>query len=112
MEGRYGEGGRKEGGFFNTLQENNPTFDNSMYKDLLLTIESKREEWTANQIRLTSIHEQLRNLKDGVPSGWFLYGKVLPEMVLVTSAKTHKAFETREDNEEVLNFKSDTTKKK
>lgn len=100
MNARYGEDGREEGaGFLNMLQENNPQFDASMYKQLMGTIESQRAKFTVNQRRLISIHKELKNLKMKFPSNIFLSGKELPELVTVTSTKTEKTFETGKEDD-------------
>lgn len=100
MTARYGEDGREEGGgFINMLQESNPQFDASMYKQLMNTIQSERAEFTRNQQRLSSIYKELKNLKEKFPSNIFLSSKQLPDHKIVTSSKTEKVFETGEEND-------------
>lgn len=99
MEGRYGDEGRQGGGFFNVLQEQNPQFDATMYKQLMNTIDSKRTEFTANQKLLVAYHQELKNMKEKIPSSWFLGSKELPELQTVTSGKTKETFETGEEND-------------
>lgn len=99
MEGRYGDGGKKGGGFLNVIQESNPQFDASMYKQLMNTIDSKRTEFTANQKLLVSYHQQLKNMKEKFPSNLFLGSKILPDLQTITSGKTKQTFETGEEND-------------
>ena len=98
MEGRnYG------GEAFKWVQEANPAFDQSMYKTLMNSIEVQRSKFTVNQRNLTSIHRELKNLKEKFPSNLFLGSKELPELVTVTSTKTEQTFETgKEDDVELF----------
>ena len=81
------------------IQESNPAFDQSMYKQLMNTIDSKRTEFTANQKLLIGYHQQLNRMKKRFPSSVFLSGKVVPELVTITSGKTKQTFETGEEND-------------
>lgn len=99
MEARYGDDGREGGGFLNVIQESNPQFDASMYKQLMNTIDSKRTEFTANQKLLISYHQELYLMKNKFPSNLFCYFKLLPELKTVTSSKTENVFETGEEND-------------
>lgn len=88
---------------FKWIQEQNPNFDQSMYKDLMNTIESQRAKFTMNQRRLISLHKTLKNLKQKFPSSIFLSSKVLPDLQTVTSSKTEKTFETgKEDDVDIF----------
>ncbi len=119
MQGRYGEDGRQEGGFMNMLQENNPNFDNSLYKDLMQTIEAERKGFEREQKTLIALSEQHTILIKTFPGSYFLSDIQPIEIKLVTSGKTKKSFETGEENDvdvfdkpkEDTSAKADTTKK-
>ncbi len=103
MTSRYGEKGRTEGGFMNILQESNPNFDNSMYKDLMNTIEAERKGFEREQKTLIALSQQHNILIKTFPGSWFLSDIKPIEIKLVTSGKTKKTFETGEDNEDLIN---------
>ncbi len=112
IEGKY-QNGVQQSGFMTTLQDVLPNFDQSMFKDLMITIESKRADFAARQTRLADIHRELVVLKEKPVSGFFLSGEVLPELILVTSTRTENSFATGKDDAEDVTFKSskDTTKR-
>jgi hypothetical protein len=109
MEGRYGENGRQEGGFMNILQESNPNFDNSLYKDLMQTIEAERKSFEREQKTLISLSEEHEKLISKFPSSFFLSDIKSIEIKLVTSKNTKQSFETGEEND--VDVFSDSVKK-
>jgi len=109
MEGRYGENGRQEGGFMNILQESNPNFDNSLYKDLIQTIEAERKSFEREQKTLISLSEEHDKLISKFPSSFFL-SDIKPIIIkLVTSKNTKQAFDSGEEND--IDIFGDSTKK-
>lgn len=88
---------------FKWIQEQNPNFSQDMYKQLMSTIEVQRSEFALNQKRAMSIYKELKNLKEQIPSTFYLSGKELPELVMVTSTKTQKNFDSgKEDDVELF----------
>jgi hypothetical protein len=112
MTGRYGANGRQEGGFMNILQESNPKFDESMYHELMTTIESERKGFERDQKTLIALSEQHEILIKTFPSSFFLSDVQPIEIKLVTSTKTNKAFDTGVDDDVDVFDKPDTTKRK
>lgn len=87
---------------FKWIQEQNPSFNQSMYEKLMNTIEVQRDEFARNQQRLISIHKELKNLKEKFPSTIFLLSKELPKLVTVTSTKTQRDFESGKEDDVTL----------
>jgi len=84
------------------ITESNPNFDASLYKTLMISIETYRTKFTMVQSKLISIHNEMKNLLTLFPSRFFvstLGGHVLPELNIVTSTRTDKAFETGKDDD-------------
>lgn len=98
MDARY-EG--KNQILMNWVQEQNPTFDMSMYKDLSLSIEANRAEFANVQQKLIDIKREHDVLRLKIPSSIFLSLKGVKElqMQLVTSTRTEKAFDTGVDDD-------------
>lgn len=98
MDARYDKG---DGTLMKWIQEQNPQFDASLYKDLSLAIESNRSEFMRVQERLIDIKREHDNLRMLFPSSVFLTIKGVKEleMKLVTSSKTDKAFATGKDDD-------------
>lgn len=96
------------------ITEQNPTFDPSLYSKLMNTIEAQRTKFTTVQSKLISIHNELKNLLTLFPSRIFLVtigGHILPELKIVTSSRTDKAFETgKDDDVDLFKSQSDTSK--
>lgn len=102
MDARYKDGG---GQLMKWIQESNPQFDASLFKDLSLAIESNRAEFQRVQSKLIDIKREHDNLRMKFPSSIFLAIKGTKElqMKIVTSSKTDKAFETgKEDDVELF----------
>ncbi len=95
MEGRYASGGN----FMKWIQEHNPQFDFSIFKDLMNSIEALRGEFTNVQIRLLDLKREHDNLIGTFPGTWFLSGRQPIKIQLVTSEQTKKTFDDGEENE-------------
>lgn len=81
------------------ITESNPTFDVSLYKTLMNTIEGSRNEFTMEQKKLIDIDRELKTMKVVFPNSLILANKADLGIKLVTSEKTDEAFSTgREDN--------------
>lgn len=91
--------GRTGGTMLKAFQEANPALDTLIYKDIMSTIEGKRDQFKRSQDMQIALKNEHDNLLTTVPSSWFLgYHKRL-ELKLVTSDKTSKAFESGVDND-------------
>ncbi len=95
MEGRYSSGG----GMMKWVQERNPKFDASMYKNLMGSVEVQREGFFREQKKLVDLKRTHDNLRQKFPSK-LVVGSADPlEVNLITSSKTKKVFETGEEND-------------
>ena len=94
MEGRYKNGGA----LFKMITESNPEFDSTMYKKLMVSIESQREGFHRSQSRLVDIQMQHNNLRQKFPSSLVVGSVEALEVKLITSTATKQAIETGEEN--------------
>ncbi|MFW6120572.1 MAG: hypothetical protein ACOC80_06685 [Petrotogales bacterium] len=98
MTARYGEGGEKNP-MWSWVKEHNPQLDVSVYKDLSRSIEALRNEFQQVQKRLIDIKREHDNLRQKIPSSWFVGGRTELELDIVTSSKTKKVFHAGEEND-------------
>jgi hypothetical protein len=98
MDSRY-DG--KDQVLMNWIQESNPNFDMSIYKDLSLSIEANRAEFANVQNKLIDIKREHQNLRLKIPSSIFLAIKGTKELELniVTSSRTENAFQTGKNDD-------------
>jgi hypothetical protein len=97
MAGRYGN--EKGGSLMKWIQESNPNFDVSLYKDLMASVEAERAGFFREQQKLIDLNREHDNLLEQPVSGFFLKGKAKIEIVIVTSDRTAQAFATGKDND-------------
>lgn len=108
IEGRYSQG---DGSLMKWIQESNPEFDASMYKDLMKSIEIERTGFFNEQSLLIDLQREHEAYLKKVPNRWFLSSDLKPvEIKVITSASTKDAYRTGEENDVEL-FDKDTTKK-
>lgn len=95
ISGRY----QDKGLLLKFVTESNPTFDTSLYKKLMASIEAERKTFLRDQKKLRDLKREHDILLKSPPSSWFLAGKQPIDVVLVTSDRSEAAFETGKDNE-------------
>lgn len=93
---RYQGGG---GSLAKVITENNPTFDMSLYQDLLRTIEAKRQEYMVAQSKLRDIKNSHDDLRGSFPSSIFVGGRPELKIILVTSDTTESVYGSGRDND-------------
>jgi len=100
----------KDNVLMNWIQEQNPTFDMSLWKDLSLSIESQRTEFAVVQQKLIDIKREHDLLRSKFPNNIFcmILGIKELELKLVTSSRTEKAFEIGVDDDVELFEKTST----
>jgi hypothetical protein len=81
------------------VTESNPTFDPSLYKTLMNTIEGSRNEFAVEQKKLIDIDRQHKSMKITFPNSLIIGGRPDLEIKLVTSAKTEEAYKTGQEND-------------
>ena len=106
MKGRYGNEGSKAA--FQWIQENNPNFDPSVYKQIQQVIEAGRNSFEANQKTLLDKKQIYQAMLNTIPDGWFAKLMGFPKIELskfdiVTSEITEKIFNDKKS--EPINLK-------
>lgn len=100
MDARYaGDSASGKETLMKWITESNPTFDVSLYKPLMNTIEGSRNEFTMEQKKLIDIDRELKSMKVTFPNSIILDGKADLEIKLVTSAKTEEVYRTGQEND-------------
>lgn len=97
IEGRYGN--EKGGSLMRFIQENNPQFDFSLYKDIQTAIEAKRAEFTREQGKLLDIKREHDIVRRSPVSSLFVGSVPELEAKIVTSTRTTEAFDSGVDND-------------
>lgn len=97
IEGRYGN--EKGGTLMKWITESNPTFDVSLYKDLMLSIEAERAGFFMEQKRLVDLNNEHRIIRNTFPSSIFVGSRPDIEIVIVSSDATKKVIETGKEND-------------
>ena len=95
IEGRYSQG---DGSMMKWIQEANPNFDTSLYKDLMQSIELNREEFRKTQERMLDIIREHNVLLTSVPSKWFVSNKERIEYTVISSTRSKVVMETGLDD--------------
>ena len=80
------------------VQENNPTFDSSLFKQLSSSIEAQRNEFANEQKKLLSVKQEHDNIVGTFPGSLFLDSAQL-EVKIVTSNKTEVTFATGKEDD-------------
>lgn len=107
IEGRYSKG---DGSLMKWVTEQNPNFDQSIYKDLMQSIEALRTEFETEQKKIAAIQEQHNNLRMKFWSHIFLGDVPALEYTMITSTVTQEIVKTGKDDMDIFG-KPDTTKK-
>ena len=100
ISGRYANDG---GSTMKWIQESNPDFDTSLYKDLMQAIEVQRTCFSNAQQRMLDIIRERETLIESMPAKWFVKNKSVIEYTVIASDKTNDVMTSRVDNE-TLNF--------
>lgn len=101
MEGRYGRDG---GDMMKWIVEANPTFDTSLYHQVMNAIDVQRQLFTSEQTRMLDIINQRATLIESYPSRWLIKNKDNIEYVVISSTDTQMVTATGTDDE-ILTFK-------
>ena len=95
MEGRYSNGG---GSLMKWIQESNPQFDSSLYKDLMNSIEGERNGFFIEQKKLLDMSRQHSDMLMTFPSKIVLKNRESIDVVILKNLATRQAFETGTDS--------------
>lgn len=96
IEGRYSQG---DGSLMKWITEANPTFDTSLYKDLMLSIELLRTEFQKSQERMLDIIREHTVLLTTVPSKWFVSNTEKIEYTIISSTRSKTVMATGLDDD-------------
>lgn len=95
ISGRYSSG---DGSLMKWIQESNPEFDTSLYKDLMASIEIYRTEFQHSQEKMIDIIREHEVLISSYPSKWFIKNKQPIEYTVISSTRTKDTVETGIDD--------------
>ncbi len=95
ISGRY----RDSSNVMKWIQESNPDFDTSLYRDLMQAIEVQRSYFNNAQQRMLDIIRERETLIESMPQGWFIRNKSKIDYVVISSDTTNTVMQTRIDNE-------------
>lgn len=84
------------------IQEQNPAFDWSLYKNVQSTIVAERESFLKDQEMLLDVNREYKNLIQQFPGSWFLNSNDTIIVTIITSAKTQDAYQTGQENDVTL----------
>jgi hypothetical protein len=91
--------GRSGGALFKSIQETVPGLDPSIYRDIMATIEGKRNQFEAHQKKMVDIKREHDDIRGKFPSSFVVGGRPALVLQLVTSEKTNEAFTSGQDND-------------
>ena len=96
MEGRYSHGG---GQMMQWIKENNPQFDFSLFKHLMVQIESLRKQFFNEQDMMQAIVKEGNDLITKFPTRYVLSDKSPFEFVPISSTTSKEVMKTRVDDD-------------
>ncbi len=98
IEGRYS--GQKDGSLMKFVVEANPTFDTSLYKDLMQSIEAERAAFLTKQEVAIDVQREYNTFIAQQPASFFMGPAVKPVAYkVISSSRSKAAMESGEDNE-------------
>ena len=95
ISGRYSQG---DGSLMKWIQESNPNFDVSLYKDLMSSIEIYRTEFQRSQERMIDIIREHSTLCETYPYRFFVKNKTPIEYTVISSTQSKTVMETGLDD--------------
>lgn len=96
IAGRYSQG---DGSLMKWIQEANPQFDTSLYKQLMQTIEVYRLQFQKSQERMLDLIREHETLCETYPGTWFVKNKAPIDYTVISSTKTKLTMETGVDDD-------------
>ncbi len=104
ISGRYSQG---DGSTMKWIQESNPEFDTSLYKDLMQAIEVQRMYFNQAQTRMLDIIRQRETLLELIPAKFFISNKSKIDYTIISSTSTKTVVQTGIDDDVDLFKKKD-----
>ncbi len=96
IEGRYSKG---DGTLMKWIKESNPSFDTSLYKDVMDAVEIQRTQFMKAQERMLDIKREHDMLCKTYPSKWFITNDSEIEYTVVSSSRSKNAMTTGKDDD-------------
>lgn len=96
IQGRYANDSQ---GFMKWIHEANPSFDTSLYRHLMQSINVQRTAFATSQQRMLDIIRERETLLESMPSRWFISNKSKIEYTVISSTATNRVIETRTDDD-------------
>lgn len=97
MDGRYANDGG--GALMKWIQESNPNFDASIYKDLSASIESERAAFFQEQKKLIDLNQTHHTIRETFPGSLFIGGRPDVQVHYITSSHTAAVDSTGKDDD-------------
>ena len=97
IEGRYGN--EKGGTLMKWITESNPTFDVSLYKDLMSSIEGERAGFFMEQKKLIDLDREHKTLRQQFPASMFIGTRPDVKITIVTSSQTEAVYKTGKEDD-------------
>jgi hypothetical protein len=93
--------GKEGGSLANWIHEAVPNVDTSTFNNLQNLISSSRDGWTMRQKELIDLNREHDNMIDVFPSSLVcsMFGREKIEIIIVTSGRTERTFETGKDDD-------------
>lgn len=96
IEGRYSQG---DGTLMKWIQESNPQFDVSLYKDLMNSIEVERTVFSNEQKKMLDIIREHNNLIKTVPGKWLVNNLTEIAYTVISSTRSKAVMESGTDDD-------------
>lgn len=96
IEGRYSKG---DGSLMKWIQESNPNFDISLYKQLMNSIEVQRTRFSNEQEKVLDLIREHNVLIKTVPGKWFVSNQLPIEYEVISSTVAKNVMESRRDDD-------------
>ena len=96
IRGRYAN---DQGSMMKWIQEQNPNFDTSLYRDLSQAIEIQRTIFSNVQQRMLDILRERETLIESMPAKFFISNKTKIDYEVISSTNTKTIMETRIDDD-------------
>ncbi len=104
IEGRYSQG---DGTLMKWITESNPTFDVSLYKNLMEAIDVERNSFLTTQRQLMDLKREHDNLRQKWPSKWFINDDVKEIAITIVSSSHAKEVIKSGMDDDIDLFKSE-----
>ncbi|MDD6472716.1 MAG: hypothetical protein PUF62_06755 [Bacteroidales bacterium] len=81
------------------VQESNPDFDTSLYRDLMQAIEVQRSHFNTAQERMLDVIRERETLIESIPAKFFISNKSTIDYTIISSTRTKTIIETGLDDD-------------